>query len=104
VNGAAVALVTSYLGCAVGTLLVALGVRRPPVRGCRHEPAYEDDELVRTPAVSDRFDHSIHWQLSVGRCVHCGEPIASVTCLTGDPQDPLLLSAWAAVDAGRPLE
>ena len=103
-NGTEVALMTSYLGCAVGTVLVAVRVRRPPARSCRHEPAYEDDELVRTRAVSDRFDRSIHWQLSVGRCVHCGEPIASVTCLTGDPQDPLLLSAWAAVDAGRPLE
>ncbi|MDB4873408.1 MAG: hypothetical protein JWL97_4412 [Gemmatimonadales bacterium] len=74
-----------------------------PPRSCRHEPAYEDAELVRTPAVCDRFNRSVRWQVSVGRCVHCGEAIAAVTCLTGNAADPLLLGAWAAVDAGRPV-
>jgi hypothetical protein len=103
VNGDLPTLVMSYVGCALGSVLVALRWRRPSADRCRHEPPYEDEELVHTPAVRDRFDLSIRWQVSVSRCVHCGEAIASVRCLTGRADDPLLLGAWVSVDGSRQL-
>jgi hypothetical protein len=96
-------LALSYAGCVGGTVLPCSGRRCPRRRACRHEPAYEDDELYRTPAVSDHFDPTIRWQVAAGACAHCGERIASITCRTGDPADPLLLGGWAQVDAGRPI-
>jgi hypothetical protein len=96
-------LALSYVGCVGGTVLACFGRRPRRHRACQHEPVYDDQELYRTTAVSDRFDLSIRWQVAAGVCVHCGERIASTTCRTGHPAGSVLRGEWAAVAVGRRL-